>query len=134
MNDRPLSDEAAGFILRWSDMSDEAGHRRLLRGVDHRNAGERLGSSPTNALGARCLDVGCTGSDRRPWIATLDISDVMWPIKNGLYYLAATAGLAACLWFIQGKSGLHRRIGKVVMVLVWLACSAYVMEFLSWAA
>jgi hypothetical protein len=65
---------------------------------------------------------------------TLDISDVIWPIKNGLYYLAATAGLAACLWFIQGKSGLHRRIGKVVMVLVWLACSAYVMEFLSWAA
>ncbi len=66
--------------------------------------------------------------------ATLDISDVMWPIKNGLYYLAATAGLAACLWFIQGKSGLHRRIGKIAMALVWLACSAYVMEFLSWAA
>jgi hypothetical protein len=66
--------------------------------------------------------------------ATLDISDVMWPIKNGLYYLAATAGLGACLWFIQGKSGLHRRIGKAVMILIWLACSAYVMEFLSWAA
>jgi hypothetical protein len=66
--------------------------------------------------------------------ATLDIADAMWPIKNGLYYLAATAGLAACLWFMRGKSGRHRRIGKVAIVLIWLACSAYVMEFLSWAA
>ncbi len=66
--------------------------------------------------------------------ATLDIADVMWPIRNGLYYLAATAGLAACFWFMRGKSGWHRRIGKVAIVLIWLACSAYVMEFLSWAA
>jgi hypothetical protein len=66
--------------------------------------------------------------------ATLDTADAMWAIKNGLYYLAATAGLAACFWFMRGKSGRHRRIGKVTIVLIWLACSAYVMEFLSWAA
>lgn len=66
--------------------------------------------------------------------ATLGTPDVMWVIKNGLYYLAATAGLAACLWFMRGKSGRHRRIGKVAIVLIWLACSAYVMEFLSWSA
>jgi hypothetical protein len=35
--------------------------------------------------------------------ATLGTPDVMWLIKNGLYYLAATAGLAACLWFMRGK-------------------------------
>jgi hypothetical protein len=92
-----------------------------------------LGSSPTrSAFGVLMWvalgPIGVLG------FATLDISDVVWPIKNGLYYLAATAGLAACLWYVQGKSGLHRRIGKVVMVLVWLACSAYVMEFMSWAA
>ena len=66
--------------------------------------------------------------------ATLDIADVMWPIKNGLYYRAATVGLGVCFWFMRGKSGRHRRIGKVAIVLIWLACSAHVMEFLSWAA
>ena len=47
------------------------------------------------------------------------IADAMWPIKNGLYYLAATAGLAACFWCMRGKSGRHRRIGKVAIVLIW---------------
>jgi hypothetical protein len=66
--------------------------------------------------------------------ATLDLADVTWSIKNGLYYLAATAALAACFWFMRGKSGRHRRLGKVAIVLIWLACSAYVMEFLAWSA
>jgi hypothetical protein len=134
MNDRPLSDEAAGFILRWSDMKK----KRIIVGYFAASIIAMLASDWALAPPARSAfsfllwialgPIGIVG------FATLDIANVMWPIKNGLYYLAATAGLAACLWFIQGNSGLHRRIGKVVMVLVWLACSAYVMEFLSWAA
>ena len=66
--------------------------------------------------------------------ATLDVSDAMWPIENGLYYLAATGALGSCLWLIRGKSSAHRRIGKIAMVLIWLTCSYYVMSFLGWAA
>ena len=67
-------------------------------------------------------------------LATLDVADAIWLIKNVLYYFAATAGLAACLWFTHGKEGRRRRIGKVAIILIWLAGSAHVLEFLSWAA
>jgi hypothetical protein len=66
--------------------------------------------------------------------ATIDVSDAMWAIENGLYYLVATGALGACLWFIREQGGVRRRIGKIAMVLIWLTCSYYVMWFLSWAA
>jgi hypothetical protein len=111
MNDRPLSDDAAGFVLQR-----RTAMKRIIIGYFAASVVAMAVSNwalhPSTASAFSFLMWVAPGPIGVLGFATLDMSDVMWPIKDELYYLAGTAGLAACLWYIQGKSDLHRRIAR----------------------
>src|SRR5688572_7763716 len=112
----------------------EADRRRVLRGVDCRNAAQRLGIAGPDTNGAGTLFVDSPRPDRHhwichPWHTRRDVAHQKWALLPCRH-----CGPGRVLVVHAREGGRHRRIGKVAIALIWLACSAYVMEFLSWSA